>query len=89
MRHHYQTKGTCSTKISFDLDGDIVRNVAFENGCPGNLQALSKLVDGLTAAEIDQKLSGIHCGSRSTSCADQLCRGIRKACEVRAARKGG
>ena len=89
MRHQYQTKGTCSTKITFDLDGDIIRNVAFENGCNGNLQALSKLVDGLTVAKIDQKLSGIRCGSRSTSCADQLCRGIRKACEANVARKGG
>ena len=79
MRHHYRTKGTCATKISFDLDGDIVRNVVFENGCHGNLQAVSRLVEGMTLKELEDKLGGICCGYRGTSCADQLCRGVREA----------
>ena len=81
MRHHYRTEGTCSTRISFDLDGNVVRNVEFENGCHGNLQALQKLVDGMTAEQLRDKLGGIRCGSRPTSCADQLCRAVGKACE--------
>ena len=79
MRHQYQTKGTCSTRISFDLEGDVVRNVVFQNGCNGNLQAISRLVEGLTVDEMEARIAGIKCGGRPTSCADQLCRGVRKA----------
>ena len=79
MRHKYKTRGTCSTRISFDLEGNVVRNVAFEDGCNGNLQALGRLVEGQTVEEIEGKLRDIRCGSRPTSCAAQLCKGIRQA----------
>ncbi len=79
MRCKYQTKDTCSTQISFDLEGNVVRNVEFLNGCSGNLNALGKLVDGMTVEQIEGKLSGIGCGARQTSCADQLCRAVRQA----------
>lgn len=79
MRCQYKTKSTCSTGISFDLDGDVVRNVEFQNGCNGNLQALGKLVEGMTVEEIQGKLGGISCGMRGTSCADQLCKAVRTA----------
>ena len=52
MRYTYKTKGTCSIEISFDLDGDIVSNVSFLGGCNGNLKAISKLVDGMSASQI-------------------------------------
>ena len=81
MRHEYRTKGTCATHISFDLEDGVVRNVSFRDGCHGNLQAVSRLVEGLTVEEVEEKLSGIRCGFRDTSCADQLCRGIRMAQE--------
>ena len=81
MRHHYQTTGTCSTVIRFDLEENVVRNVTFQNGCNGNLQAIGRLVEGLTVDQLEEKLSGIQCGPRSTSCADQLAKGVRKACE--------
>lgn len=81
MRHQYKTKGTCSSKITFDLEEDRVRNVAFTDGCSGNLQALGKLVEGLTLEQLEERLSGIHCGPRPTSCADQLCRAVRRAYE--------
>ncbi len=79
MRHQYQTKDTCSTQISFDLEGDVVHNVVFSNGCQGNLMALGRLVDGYTVDEIESKLSGIPCGNRPTSCADQLSKAVRQA----------
>ena len=50
MEHIYRTKGTCSREISFELDGDKVRNVHFVGGCDGNLKAVSKLVDGMSVA---------------------------------------
>lgn len=81
MRHQYKTKGTCASSITFDLEGDVVRNVAFTDGCNGNLQALARLVEGLTLAQVEERLGGIRCEPRSTSCADQLSQALRRAYE--------
>ncbi len=79
MRHNMPTEMVCSQMISFDLDGDVVSNIAFTGGCNGNLKAISKLVDGWTVEKIEQYLLGNLCGRRPTSCADQLARAVRKA----------
>ena len=80
MAHHtYNTKNTCSRVIEFDLDGDKVRNVSFKGGCNGNLKAVSILVEGMSVAEIEEKLRGNTCGPRPTSCADQLAVAVRAA----------
>ena len=79
MHHDYKTKNTCSQFISFDLDGDKVSNISFYGGCDGNLKAISKLVDGWTVDQIEEKLAGNTCGMRSTSCADQLAKAVRSA----------
>ena len=81
MQYQYKTKGTCSQAIQFDLDGDKVRNVKFTGGCNGNLKAVSKLVEGMSVSEIEDKLKGNTCGFRSTSCADQLAIAVREAFE--------
>lgn len=81
MKYTYQTEGTCSTQIQFELDGNKVHNVSFYGGCNGNLQAVSKLVEGLTVEEIEEKCKGIKCGFKGTSCADQLSRAVREAYE--------
>jgi len=81
MRHQYQTRGTCSTRISFDLDGDVVRGVEFQNGCDGNLKAIQRLVEGFTVEQVEQQLDGITCGRKDTSCADQLSKAVRAAYE--------
>ena len=81
MTYTYRTKGTCSQQITFDLEDGIVKNIEFLGGCNGNLKAISKLVDGMTAREIIEKLKGNTCGFRSTSCADQLAQAIEKALE--------
>ena len=65
--------------ISFELDGNVVSNVHFLGGCNGNLKAVSKLVDGKTVEEIESILKGNTCGPKPTSCADQLCIGLRQA----------
>ena len=73
MQHvDYATTGTCSVKISFDLDGDTIHNIKFLGGCPGNLAALSKLLEGQKADYVVKMLKGNKCGNRPTSCADQL-----------------
>lgn len=80
MRCNYYTKNTCSKEIRFDLNKNIVTNVEFlGGGCPGNLQALPKLVEGMTVDEIQEKLGNIICGQRGTSCARELAQAVQKA----------
>ncbi|MBR2699628.1 MAG: TIGR03905 family TSCPD domain-containing protein [Clostridia bacterium] len=79
MRYNYPTEMTCSQMISFDLEGNVVTNIEFLGGCNGNLKAISKLVNGWTVEKIEEYLKGNLCGSRPTSCADQLARAVRKA----------
>jgi uncharacterized protein (TIGR03905 family) len=79
MRYSYETKGTCSSRIDFDLDGDVVRNIKFTDGCDGNLQAIQKLVDGFTVDQISAMLAGTRCDRRPTSCVDQLAVAVREA----------
>ena len=79
FHYDYVTKGTCSRLISLDLDGDVVHNVVFVGGCPGNLLAIPKLVEGWTVEQIAEKLDGNPCGNRGTSCADQLAKAVRAA----------
>lgn len=81
MKCSYNTTNTCSKIIEFELNDNIVTNVKFFGGCPGNLQALPKLVEGMTVEEIEEKIGGINCGGRGTSCADQLSKAVREALE--------
>ena len=82
MSYIYKTKGTCSTQIELDLDGDVVHNVKFTGGCNGNLQAIPKLVEGLTVAQVEEKIGGIKCGFKNTSSGDQLAKACREAYEA-------
>lgn len=81
MTYEYKTKGTCSSRITFDLDGDIVRNVKFTGGCNGNLKGISSIVDGMKVEDIEKKLGGITCGFKNTSCPDQLAKAVSEAYE--------
>ena len=82
MSYLYKTKGTCSTQIEVELEGDIIRNVKFTGGCHGNLQAIPKLVEGMTVEEVERRISGIRCGFKNTSCGDQLAKACREAYEA-------
>lgn len=79
MQYKYNTSKVCAKEINFELDGDRVKNVSFVSGCNGNLKAISKLVDGMSVDEIEEKLKGNICGSKGTSCADQLAIAVREA----------
>lgn len=81
MHHEYKTQYTCSRSISFDLDGEVVHNVHFNGGCPGNVKAVASLVEGMTVDEIAARCEGITCGPKPTSCSDQLVRAIKAARE--------
>ncbi len=79
MHYEYKTKDTCSRLISFDIEGNIIKNINFYGGCKGNLKAIAKLLEGATVEEIESKLLGNTCGIKSTSCADQLAKAVREA----------
>lgn len=68
----YRTKGTCSSLIDVELDNGIIKSVHFTGGCNGNLQGISRLVEGMPAEEAISRLKGIKCGFKPTSCPDQL-----------------
>lgn len=68
----YKTSGTCSSEIHFDLIDGKISSVSFVGGCNGNLQGIGRLVEGKSAEEVIELLSGIKCGWKSTSCPDQL-----------------
>ena len=80
MTFSYKTMGTCSQKIDIELDGTTVKAVKFYGGCAGNLAGISSLVKGMEIDEIIDRLSGIRCGFKPTSCPDQLARAL---CEIR------
>ena len=75
----YKTQGTCSQFIDVTVDDDsIVLQVFFMGGCNGNLQGICRLVSGQKIDDVIQKLNGIRCGGKTTSCPDQLCRALEE-----------
>ena len=79
MQHFdYKPHGVCPMNISFDLDGDTVHNVSFKGGCNGNLQGISRLVQGMPVQEAIRRMEGIRCGFKSTSCPDQLAQALKQ-----------
>ena len=79
MRVEFHPKHVCTKRITFEIDNGRIYNVKFSGGCPGNLAAVSKLVDGNDARTVALILRGNKCGSRPTSCADQLAIAIEEA----------
>lgn len=78
MHYTYKTKGTCSTQIEFDIKEDKIYNVKYTGGCNGNLKAISSLIEGEKIDTVIEKLNGITCGFRKTSCADQLAKALEE-----------
>lgn len=78
MKVTFKPQGVCCRQIVFDIDeNNIVTEINFIGGCPGNLLGLKHLVEGKNAEEIADKLAGITCGAKSTSCPDQLAKALR------------
>ena len=79
MKKTYEFNGTCSRSVSFDIDENgVLRDISFAGGCNGNLKGVSALCEGMTAAEVIDRLKGIRCGFKSTSCPDQFARALEK-----------
>ena len=82
MKHYtYDTVGTCSKHISFDIDetNQTIHNVSFVGGCNGNLQGICNLIEGMEMDKLREKFGGIRCGNKETSCPDQLACAIKLA----------
>ncbi len=78
MDYVYKPEGVCSQLIRFSIEDGKMHNVSFERGCPGNLKAISKLVEGMDASKVVSILEGNTCGIKKTSCADQLAKAIKE-----------
>ncbi len=78
MEFEYKTKGTCSQRILFQIQNGKVYDVTFLGGCSGNLQGIGKLVEGMDVEEVIDRISGIRCGMKKTSCPDQLAKALQE-----------
>ncbi|TCL59741.1 uncharacterized protein (TIGR03905 family) [Hydrogenispora ethanolica] len=74
----YNAKEVCSKQVRFSMEQGGLPEVQFESGCDGNLQALSRLVEGMTVAEVVDRLQGISCRGKKSSCPDQLARALER-----------
>lgn len=75
----FKPQGVCSKLIQFDIENNKIRNVGFVGGCNGNLQGISRLIEGMDVDEAISRIEGIHCGYKSTSCPDQLAKALKEA----------
>jgi uncharacterized protein (TIGR03905 family) len=71
-RFTYQTRGVCSKAIDVEIENDVIVRVIYHGGCSGNTQGVAALVRGMTVVDAIERLEGIRCGFKSTSCPDQL-----------------
>lgn len=78
MEYRYKPEGVCSREMIFDIEGDIVKSVKIVGGCAGNTVGISSLVKGMKIKDIIEKLKGIPCGYKGTSCPDQLAKALEK-----------
>ena len=79
--YQYKTRGTCSQQILFDIQDGKVHNVQFIGGCNGNLKGIGALVEGMDVDDVIARLEGTTCGSKATSCPDQLAQALKQAKE--------
>lgn len=77
MRFDYSTKGICAKSVSFEVEEDKVKNISYCGGCDGNHNGIARLVEGMEVDEVIKRLSGVTCGSKSSSCPDQLAAALR------------
>ncbi len=79
MTYKFQPRGVCSRQILIDLEDGIIKECAFIGGCSGNTQGIARLVKGMAASDAIERLQGVDCNGRGTSCPDQLAKAL-KAC---------
>ena len=77
-KYEYKPSGVCCRKIVVEVEGDIVKNVEFIGGCPGNTLGIASLVKGMNVSEVESRLSGIKCGFKNTSCPNELAKFLKE-----------
>ncbi|MBQ7965211.1 MAG: TIGR03905 family TSCPD domain-containing protein [Ruminococcus sp.] len=82
MKHTYIPRGVCSRMIEVEIEDDVIVSCKFLGGCSGNTQGVAKLVVGMDANDAIERLKGIDCGGRGTSCPDQLANALEEALEM-------
>lgn len=78
MKYTYEPKGVCSRQINLEVEDGVVIKLEVIGGCNGNLQGISKLVEGMKVEEVIKRLKGINCNGKGTSCPDQIARALEK-----------
>lgn len=68
----------CSKQIDIEIEDDVIRRIKYTGGCHGNTQGVSRLCEGMKVADVIDRLEGIDCKGRGTSCSDQLARALRQ-----------
>ncbi|HZJ98988.1 MAG TPA: TIGR03905 family TSCPD domain-containing protein [Tissierellaceae bacterium] len=77
--YQFSTSGVCARDIKFNIVNNKVVDVEFNGGCNGNLEGISRLIEGMDIEQVIEKLSGLRCGSKQTSCPDQLVKALETA----------
>ena len=78
MKYIYEPQGVCSMQMIFDIDGNTVKDLQIIGGCPGNTVGVSRLVVGKSVDEVIKMLEGIECGTKGTSCPDQIAEALKE-----------
>jgi uncharacterized protein (TIGR03905 family) len=78
MEYRYKTHGVCSTEIILDVENDIINNIKIINGCNGNLKGIASLLKGMNIDDVIERLKGIKCGFKDTSCPDQIAKALEE-----------
>ena len=81
MTFNYRPKGVCAQQIIIELNDNVIENLRVLGGCAGNLQGISALVRGMKAQDAIERLRGIRCGFKNTSCPDQIAKALEEALE--------
>ncbi|MFQ9892937.1 MAG: TIGR03905 family TSCPD domain-containing protein [Emergencia sp.] len=79
MKLTYKTKGVCSRSIDIEIEDGIIREVQFHGGCDGNTKGVAALVKGARVEDVIERLKGIRCGAKASSCPDQLAMALQEA----------
>ena len=79
MTIKYNPKGVCAREFLIDVEDGVVRSVKITGGCNGNLQGISRLIEGMKAEDIITRIEGIRCGFKNTSCPDQIAQALKQA----------
>ena len=82
MEFTYRPRGVCSQLMEIEVEGDKIKHVKVTGGCSGNLQGISRLVEGMDIKEAISRMEGIRCGFKPTSCPDQLAKALRQCLEA-------